>query len=290
MSVARWHREKKSLSLREQVDLLCLKRLGRCPDLNRPSGYNDIIQWLKLNDQTPEHVVACDKYAVRELVARDFGESVLNHCYYVADSVLPNDFTADDYMLKATHDSGSVYRIRGSGDIEAYGYARRRVTDALTRPYGTHKGEWAYAMVKPRVMAEEALPEPVIDYKFHCTHGKVRWVQVIWARNTGTPREAIFLPSGAITGLHMDHKMAHRPLQRMYPGDVAWSELTRVAEALAKRWRYVRVDLYYVPDVGVRFGELTFWPLSGSYKTKDEPTFGEMLEIDLSYKHEPMVT
>ena len=51
----------------------------------------------------------------------------------------------------------------------------------------------------------------------------------------------------------------------------------------------MRVDLYYVPDVGVRFGELTFWPLSGSYKTKDEPTFGEMLEIDLSYKRKPLV-
>src|SRR5690606_18155448 len=165
MSVARRYQEKR-LSLREQVNLLCLKRLGRLPNLDRPRGYNDKIQWLKLFDHTPEHVVACDKYAVRDLVKQDYGDSVLNSVYYVAGTVLPNDFTLDDYMLKATHDSGSVYRIRGSGDIEAYGYARRRVTDALTRLYGTHKGEWAYAMVKPRVMAEEALPEPVIDYKF----------------------------------------------------------------------------------------------------------------------------
>lgn len=275
---------KSSRSLREQIDALCLKRLGRPPNLDNPRGYNDVIQWLKLYDQTPEHVIACDKYAVREWVAERVGEGVLNRLLYVADE--PLEGVPTPYMLKATHDSGSTYKIRQEADlVEAIPKLRQK----LGRVYGAHKGEWAYSFVKPRVIAEELMPEPVIDYKFHCTHGKVRWVQVIWDRDSGQPKEAIFLPDGTLTDLHMDHKMAHAPLQRMYPGDVAWSELTRVAEALAKRWRYVRVDLYYVPDVGVRFGELTFWPLSGSYKTADEPVFGEMLEIDLSYKHEPMV-
>ena len=36
------------------------------------------------------------------------------------------------------------------------------------------------------------------------------------------------------------------------------------------------------------FGELTFWPLAGCYKTKDEPTFGSMLPIDTSFKR-PMI-
>lgn len=274
----------RSLSLEDRINALCRNRLGRLPNLVNPRGYNDVIQWLKLYDQTPEHVIACDKYAVREWVAERVGEGVLNRLLYVADE--PLEGVPTPYMLKATHDSGSTYKIRQEADlVEAIPKLRQK----LGRVYGAHKGEWAYSFVKPRVIAEELMPEPVIDYKFHCTHGKVRWVQVIWDRDSGQPKEAIFLPSGELTGLHMDHKMAHAPLQRMYPGDVAWSELTRVAEALAKRWRYVRVDLYYVPDVGVRFGELTFWPLSGSYKTKDEPTFGEMLEIDLSYKHEPMV-
>lgn len=274
----------RSLSLEDQINALCRNRLGRLPNLVNPRGYNDVIQWLKLYDQTPEHVIACDKYAVREWVAGRVGVHVLNDLLYVADE--PREDVPPPYMLKATHDSGSTYKIRQEADlVEAIPKLRQK----LGRVYGAHKGEWAYSFVKPRVIAEELMPEPVIDYKFHCTHGKVRWVQVIWDRDSGQPKEAIFLPDGTLTDLHMDHKMAHAPLQRMYPGDVAWSELTRVAEALAKRWRYVRVDLYYVPDVGVRFGELTFWPLSGSYKTADEPVFGEMLEIDLSYKHEPMV-
>jgi hypothetical protein len=35
---------------------------------------------------------------------------------------------------------------------------------------------------------------------------------------------------------------------------------------------------------------LTFWPLSGCYKTGDEPRFGELMQIDLSYAHVPLVS
>lgn len=275
-------------SLLNQVNALCMKRLGRKPDLTNPRGFNDIMQWLKLYDQTEQHIVACDKYEVRDLVAQRVGSQVLNECHYVADTVLPNDFTADDYVLKATHDSGSTHRVRGNLDVESYRYARRRVLSALSRMYGTHKGEWAYWFVKPRVMAEEALPEPVVDYKFQCTHGKVRFVRVTWARDTSVPREAVLLPDGTVTKLHMDHKMAHTPLSRAYPGDEAWERLIEVALALAEGWRCIRVDLYYVAG-SVRFGELTHWPASGTYKTDDEPRFGEMMEVDLSYKNEPLV-
>jgi len=270
----------RSLSLEDRINALCRNRLGRLPNLVNPRGYNDVIQWLKLYDQTPEHVIACDKYAVREWVAERVGEGVLNRLLYVADE--PLEGVPTPYMLKATHDSGSTYKIRQEADLVE---AIPKLREKLGRVYGAHKGEWAYSFVKPRVIAEELMPEPIIDYKFHCTHGKVRWVQVIWDRDSGQPKEAIFLPDGTLTDLHMDHKMVHAP--GGYSGEDEWSELTEVAETLAEGWRYVRVDLYYV--MGVKFGELTFWPLSGSYKTDDEPTFGRMLEIDLSHKRKPLV-
>lgn len=262
---------------------MCERRLGRLPDLDNPKGYNDVIQWLKLYDQTPDHIVGCDKYAVREWVASRVGVEVLNECFYCSKVIeMGLHFP---YVLKATHDSGSVFKVHSHSELAK---AAPKLRDALSRKYGAHKGEWAYSFVEPRVMAEALMPEPIVDYKFHCTHGKARWVQVIWDRDSGEPREAIFLPDGNLTGLHMDHKMVRDPGPSMYPGDTAWSELRAVAEKLAEPWRYVRVDLYYVR--GVRFGELTFWPLSGSYQTNDEPTFGRMLEIDLSYKREPLVT
>lgn len=35
--------------------------------------------------------------------------------------------------------------------------------------------------------------------------------------------------------------------------------------------------------------ELTFWPRAGCYRGADEPRFGEMLDIDLTEKLEPIV-
>ncbi len=74
----------------------------------------------------------------------------------------------------------------------------------------------------------------------------------------------------------------------VWPGVIAWGRLIALAEVLAASWRYVRVGLYWAQE-RAWFGELTFWPLAGCYRTKDEPTFGEMLELDLTDKREPIV-
>jgi hypothetical protein len=117
-------------------------------------------------------------------------------------------------------------------------------------------------------------------------HGKPAWVQVIWDRASGRPREAIFMPDGSLTDLHMDDKMIHAPTG--HPGRKAWAALTALAETLAEGWRYVRVDLYWSGGKAL-FGELTFWPRAGCYGSKDEPIFGELLAIDLAEKREPVV-
>lgn len=267
------------MSLVETVEDLCLKYLGRRPDLETPTGYNDLIQWLKIHDQRPQHIVACDKWAARNMVAEIAGAGAL---IPASTDLPPKHYPA---ILKASHDSGSAVVVRSKFD------ERRAVTNLshrLTRPYGVEKGEWAYQFVRPVIIVEDLLDEPVVDYKFHCSHGLVRWVQVIWNRASGKPREAIFLPDGTITDLHMDEKMEHCPVQGAYPGDRAWTELTSLALKLADGWRYVRVDLYWSRGQAW-FGELTFWPRAGCYRSQDEPKFGEMLELDLTERRTPIV-
>lgn len=268
------------MSLVSDIERLTARRLKRVPNWSNPKGYNDKIQWLKVHDQTEGHVAACDKLQAREIAARRVGKQVLLPLYY---SGKPR-YIDKPHVLKANHDSGSwmVVRCRAS-----YARAEKRISKLLKQTYGRHKGEWAYALIRPQAMAESLMPDPVVDYKFHCAHGRIRWVQVITERSTGYPLETVLDSSGRVMGLHMDHKMRHG-LESAYPGQKAWAQLCSVAERLSESWRYVRVDLYYVD--GVRFGELTFWPLSGTYMTKDEPVFGELLDIDLSYRYPPIVT
>lgn len=263
------------MKLRETITELCLKRLGREPNLDNPTGFNDLIQWLKIHDQRKEHIAACDKWAVRKMVPT---ASRVPARLGVKPVNLP-------VVMKCTHDCGSVQMLNKLGELPD---AMAGLRDCLARPYGVEKGEWAYQFVKPRVITETLLEPGITDYKFHCSHGKVRWVQVISERgHEDGAKETILSPAGAVMGLHMDQNM--RPSSEpAYPGDEAWKKLTALARKLAKPWRYVRVDLYWSRDKAW-FGELTFWPLAGCYLTDDEPAFGKMLDLDLTERFDPIV-
>lgn len=266
------------MTLRETIDALCLERIGRAPNLDRPTSFNDKIQWLKLHDQRPEQITACDKWAVRDMVAQLAG----------ADVLVPARLgIAPDWMpcvVKCTHDSGSAKLARNPEErARALQSAERR----LAKPYGVEKGEWAYQFVPPRIFTEMALADPA-DYKFQFSHGELRWVRVIRDRRTARPRETILAPDGSVLPLHMDQKMVPDPDPAAFPGREAWASLTALAATLAAPWRCVRVDLYWSDDQPW-FGELTFWPMAGCYTTPDEPTFGDMLVLDTSQKLEPIV-
>jgi hypothetical protein len=266
--------------LRAEIEALCLSRLGRLPDLENPAGYNDKIHWLKLHDQRVLHGICCDKWAVRDYVAERAGPE----CLIPAKLGLEN--IEYPCIAKATHDSGSAVVLRSAADLPA---AAAKLKKRLARPYGKGKGEWAYDMVQPRIIVERLITDDAVDYKFHCVDGEVKWVQIIWNRRTGNPHEAIVLPDRTMTALQMDEKMVHCPEPKIVPGEAAWAELTALAQNLSADWRYVRVDLYW-QHRQPWFGEMTFWPRAGCYRCADEAKFGAMLDIDLSYKLEPVVT
>lgn len=260
--------------LRDIIYELCMERLGYEPDLENPRGFNDIIQWLKIHDQRKEHITACDKWAVRRMVP--------------ADNLIPARLGVSlkrfPCVFKCTHDCGSVQIVNGLAELEP---ALAALEDCLARPYGAEKGEWAYKLVKRRVITEKLLERGITDYKFHCSHGEIRWAQVIRDRANGA-KETILDPAGEVLPMHMDQNMQHVPDDAAFPGPEAWKALTGLARKLAKPWRYVRVDLYWSRG-RAWFGELTFWPLAGCYLTEDEPCFGEMLQLDLTEKMEPIV-
>lgn len=268
------------MTIQNAVETFCLKHLRRMPNLDNPKGYNDKIQWLKLNDQMPEQVICCDKYAARGFVAGIVGEKYLLQCYQVADKFSDLTYRAP-CMVKANHDSGGILAVRNREDWKA---AEQKIAPRLSTPYGVDKGEWSYARVKRRCMTEQLMPEPIVDYKFHCAQGRILWVQLVSERKKGTQSlEHITDVDGKLLPLHMDDKMRSSGQQPDIPE--TWAEMCDVARALSQMFRYVRVDLYS-SEGRIYFGELTFWPKAGNYKTPHEPIFGAMLDIDMSFKRE----
>ena len=267
--------------MRQTVVAYFRRKMGRAPNLEKPSGYNDRIQWLKLYDQMPEHVICCDKWAVRSFVREQIGAQFLLPVFSVA-SRFEDLLCHFPSMVKASHDSGSVAAVRASHDWAVAGEKIRR---GLARVYGVKNGEWAYSRIEPCCFTEQLMPDPVIDYKFHCVEGQIRWVQIISDRKSGRPREVNVSDAGEVLPFHLDHDFRHELDQPDLPK--TWPAMVSVARVLSERFRYVRVDLYSSKG-SVYFGELTFWPKSGCYRTQHDAAFGAMLDFDMSYKRPPL--
>ena len=185
-------------------------------------------------------------------------------------------------MLKTNHDSGSVYVVT---DKSALRRARRKLRRRIKRTYGAAKGEWAYAHISPFVFAEELMHGPTTDYKFHCCAGEICWVQIIADRALDKPRETMVDESYAPLPLHFDYENTYEPEPPAQP--TTWDRMKEIARTLSGPFRYVRVDLYEYEARPI-FGEPTFWPLAGCCRTKDEPTFGQLLDFDTTFKR-PMI-
>lgn len=242
------------------------KKLKAEPNLENPVSYNDKIQWLKINDQDPDHVICCDKIQVKDYVAKIVGPEI----------IIPNT-TGYPAVWKANHGSGGIQFVNSKED-EAVALAN--LQPILKKTYGKNKGEWAYRLITPGIVKERRIDNNDVDYKFHCCNGEVKWLQMIWDRYSGKTKESNIDPNGKPMTWWFDEKMQHVEVGP-HCGLEKFFELKKIAEKLSERWKYVRVDLYY-GEGKPWFGELTFWPKAGCYKTPDQVEFGKLLDFDMT--------
>ena len=90
-------------------------RMGRPLRMNPPRTFNEKLQWLKLHDRNPLYTRLVDKYEMRGYVRERLGDEFLiplaggpwNSFDEIDFDALPERF-----VLKCTHDSGSVWVVR----------------------------------------------------------------------------------------------------------------------------------------------------------------------------------
>lgn len=240
------------------------KKLGYWPDLENPVSYNDKINWLKVFDQDKDQIICCDKLAVKDFVAKEYSPEI----------IIPNttDYPA---VLKTNNGSGDIEFVSNTQEEKV---ALERLNIKLKKKHGKNKGEWAYSLIEPNIVREKRINNNDVDYKFHCCNGEVKWLQMIWDRYSGSTKESNIDPDGNPMTWWFDEKMQHIEVAP-HCGLDAFLKMKKVAEILSKRWKYVRVDLYWGDDQPW-FGELTFWPKAGCYKTPDQVKFGKLLDFD----------
>ena len=263
--------------------------MGRKLSLRNPKEYNEKLQWLKLNDRKPEYSTMVDKYEVRGYIEDLLGDKYLIPCLGIYDSVDDIDIDAlpDRFVLKCTHDSGSVEicKDKSSFDIEG---ARHRLSQAMKRNYYATYREWPYKYVKPRIIAEGYLEGDggdLKDYKVMCFNGEAKIIEVHENRfvegkvhtQTFYDREWNIVPLTQVETVTVD-RPGERPRQL--------DEILRLSELIAKDMYHARID-WYIEGDKIYFGEITFFDGSGfeSFSTPEmERMLGDMIKLPEKWK------
>jgi hypothetical protein len=267
------HRPFSALPDKLVLKLLFWCEVGKALSLDKPTSFNEKLQWLKLNDRNPQYTMLVDKYRVREYIAQTIGEKYLIPligCWQCVEDIdfnlLPNQF-----VLKCNHDSGGLVICKDKAifDIEK---AKKHLRKRLSYDYFYMTREWPYKKVKPCIVCEEYLQDDIINYKYFCFQGAPRFLSI--------SQGLVIEHTVKVCYYDMDwnlapfHRLDYPILDIDLPKPKLFEEMAGIAKRLSKGIPFVRVDLYEVGE-RVYFSEMTLTP-GGGY-TQMEPKSSEYM-------------
>jgi len=238
--------------------------LGKKLDLKAPQTFNEKLQWLKLNDRKPIYHKIVDKYDVKEYVSETIGKEYIIPTLGVWKNTeeIPFEELPDKYVLKCTHDSGSIVICRNRAQFDK-DKAKQTLKKAMKKSTYWFGREWPYKGLTPRIIAEPYLEDQSVgelrDYKFFCFNGKVKCFKVDFDRFTNHganyfDTDGNYLVLGEVVCPPNPEKNIE------LPGNL--DRMLELAERLSKGYPFLRVD-FYNADGHIYFGELTLYPASG---------------------------
>ena len=245
------------------LKLLYRIRTGSSLDLKNPSTFNEKIQYLKLYEKKVDHSYMTDKVRVRDYVCSRIGEEHLIPVIGVYNRLedIDIDSLPEEFVIKCTHDSGSVVICHGKEDLLNN---RARLKNAQKRKYYLSGREYSYKGITPKFIIEQKLvndeTKGLRDYKFYCFGGEPRYLYI----SEGLQDHS----TAAISFFDLDmrrmpfHRADYRELDYDPVKPAGYDEMIEISRKLSAGHPFVRVDLYEV-DGHVYFSELTFTPCSG---------------------------
>lgn len=245
------------------ISLMYRVHVGKKLDLENPKGFNEKLQWLKLYDHNPRYIKLVDKAEVKEIVSLTVGKEYIIPTYGVWDKVddINFDMLPDQFVLKCTHDSGSVCMCKSKHDFDI-DRAKKRLGKALKRNLYYWGREWPYKNVRPRIIAEKYLEDgnkELVDYKFMTFNGEVKCVFTVTNRFSQNDMHVTFYD--------MDWEVM--PFTRHYKADRepiskprSFKKMIEISRKLSEGMHFARIDFYEV-DGHPYFGEITLCPGNG---------------------------
>lgn len=247
-------------------------KTGRKLILHNPQRYTEKLQWYKLFYRDPLMARCSNKLTVREYVAEQGYSNTLNELYGVYNtpeeicfSELPNQF-----VIKATIGGGgnSIFICKDKSKLDltlTIETIREWVSQSARKSSGR---EWVYDKQNNQLIIEKYLDSKsekggLIDYKFFCFQGKVKYIYVIADREIGE-KAGVGIFDISFNQLPY-FRVDENPLKRKVEKPVNFELMISYAETLSKDFPHVRVDIYD-QNGEIIFGELTFFDGSGYMK------------------------
>lgn len=269
------------------------KKMGKNLNLENPKTLDEKLWWLKFNYRNPLMTMCVDKYWAREYVKSCGYEDILNELYGVyekVDDINFNKFKGKRVFLKCNHRSGSnaIYDDSKPFDKKKF---KKNFSAALNSNYYYLYREWPYKNVKPLIVCEKVLETDeksgLVDYRFVCFHGKVKYVlvDIDTCAEDGTHADdstsnvydrEFNLKKGYIFNMeNFDEKLVRKPKN--------YDKMLEIAEKLSKPFPYVRVDLYNIKGK-IIFGEMTFFNRAGMNPNIQPKLFADDLANSIDLK------
>lgn len=242
-------------------------KIGKRLNLQKPTSFNEKIQWLKLYDRNPRYTSMVDKYEVKKYVTDIIGEQYIIPTLGVYDHFEDIDFEAlpDSFVVKCTHDSGGLVIVRDKKKLKIE-EAQHKIEKCLKYNYYLAGREWAYKNVKPRIIIEKYMEDNsgengddgLFDYKIFSFDGEPKIIQVDFNRFIDHKRNLYDIDWNY---LNVTIEYPTNP-EYIIKRPAVLDEMLLLASKLSKGIPFVRVDFYCIHNQ-IYFGELTLYHGSG---------------------------
>lgn len=243
-------------------------------NLKEPHTLNEKICWLKLYNysQNPLAIQCSDKYRVRKYVKEKIGKEYLVPLIGQWDHADEIDFTKlpDKFILKCNH--GCAYNIIVDDKNKLDVQGTKKILDSwMHEDFSLFNSEPQYHAIKRKIICEKHLGKQLVDYKFFCMNGKIRFYYV----SSG------LLDDRTAAIRHYLANDTEAPFQRIgyksadFVLDDKLDEMKILAQKLAEEFPFVRVD-FLLAENQIYFSELTYTPGGGYNVHEPQREFDKM--------------
>ncbi len=243
--------------------------------LNR---YTEKLQYLRLYIYPKDDLVSkcAGRVGVREYVKEQGFDELLIKIYGVFDKFEDIDFSKlpNQFVLKCSHGSAMNYICYDKNKIN-YDELKKKFNKWLKTNYGKKTLELHYSKIKPQIIIEELMLENgklPTEYKIHVFNGKAKNLYVVTSRGVDIKYNNYYIDWTPFDGSQFNGwKKTDYPLKK--PSN--FDKMVEVAEKLASKFPFVRVDLYNI-NGKIYFSEMTFTPAKGTLILDDDKCDFEM--------------